>query len=183
MFLYPWNKLESDADKGDLFVCHLAQEAKPIHDPENYLPKLKEIFRFRSNYESDRKKAVDLGWFLARFGTNLNLELQAKRTLWCIRTILISISAERREPVFAPQVLAQRTKSDAARRLLLERHDPRDSIELSQFLRAFLEEESSVDRFHKLANEAEFKQRFIDTSNRVALKTMDQEAQSLAGYM
>ncbi len=39
LFLYPWRQLEQDARDGDLFVCHLVREAKPLIDPDNYLPK------------------------------------------------------------------------------------------------------------------------------------------------
>lgn len=183
IFLYPWHQLKSDGGNGDLFVCHLAQEATAIFDPEDYLTKLKGAFRFRSSYESEMKHAADLGWFLARFGANLNLDLQAKRTLWCIRTILIARSAELRKPVFAPELLAEQTKSEATRQLLLERHHRRDPLALSRSLRTFLEDETAVDPFHQEADERSFKQRFIDTSNRVALKTLEQEAHSLTGYV
>ena len=37
LFLYPWNQLEQNARDGDLFICHLVREAKPIIDPHNYL--------------------------------------------------------------------------------------------------------------------------------------------------
>ena len=50
LFLYPWHMLEHDAREGDLFVCHLVCEAKPLFDPDGYLPKLKDAFRFRSDY-------------------------------------------------------------------------------------------------------------------------------------
>jgi predicted nucleotidyltransferase len=40
LFLYPWHRLQQDARDGDLFVCHLVREAKPLIDPDNYLPKL-----------------------------------------------------------------------------------------------------------------------------------------------
>ena len=102
LFLYPWHKLEHDARNGDLFVCHIVREAKPLLDPDGYLPKLKEAFRFRSDYVAEIARATDFGWYLVRFGEDLNSNLQAKRALWCIRTILIARSAERRDPVFAP---------------------------------------------------------------------------------
>ena len=54
--------------------------------------------------------ATDLGWYLAKFGDELNSDLQVKRSLWCIRTILIARSAERRDPIFAPQLLAEQTR-------------------------------------------------------------------------
>ena len=123
LFLYPWRKLGHDARDGDLFVCDLAREAKPLFDPDGYLQKLKEVFRFRSDYVAEITRATEFGWYLARFGEELNSHLQAKRALWCIRTILIARSAERHDPVFAPRLLAEQTRSVAARDLLTRRHE------------------------------------------------------------
>ena len=182
LFLYPWHKLEHDARNGDLFVCHIVREAKPLLDPDGYLPKLKEAFRFRSDYVAEIARATDFGWYLVRFGEDLNSNLQAKRALWCIRTILIARSAERRDPVFAPQVLAEQTRSVAGRDLLTNRHNARDHAEVRQSLRLFLEEEMTFDPFNELANRSAFIERFRATSNKVALQTLQQEEQSRAGY-
>jgi predicted nucleotidyltransferase len=182
VFLYPWIRLKLDAEEGDLFACHLALEAKAIFDPEGYLPKLKESFRFKSNYQSEIARATELGWFLARFGEGLNPALQAKRILWCVRTILIARSAELRDPVFAPGLLAERTKSGAARELLSKRHDRRDDAALRHSLREFLKEETTVESFHEQAGRAAFTRRFRETSNKVALQTLRQEEGSRTGY-
>ena len=125
LFLYPWLTLERNARNGDLFVCHLVREAKPLFEPDGYLPKLKNAFQFRSDYMAEIGHATDLGWYLVRFGHEVNSHLQAKRALWCIRTILIARSAERRNPVFAPQLLAEQTQSIAGRDLLTLRHSAR----------------------------------------------------------
>ena len=78
LFLYPWSTLENNARNGDLFVCHLVREARPLFDPDGYLPKLKETFTFRSNYMVEIAHATDLGWYLTRYGDDLNSHLQAK---------------------------------------------------------------------------------------------------------
>jgi len=183
MFLYPWHRLKLDAQDGDLFVCHLVREAKAIFDPAGYLPKLQEAFHFRSDYQREVTRATDFGWFLARFGGELNSALQAKRTLWCIRTILIARSAELRDPIFAPHLLAERTKSGVARELLTRRHDRWDDAILRHNLRLFLEEETKPDTFYELANRTSFVERFKQTTNEVALQTLRQEDRSRAGYM
>lgn len=183
MFLYPWLRLKLDAREGDLFVCHLVREAKTIFDPDGYLFKLKEAFHFRPDYQTEITRATDFGWFLARFGGELNPALQAKRALWCIRTILIARSAELRDPVFAPQLLAERTKSEVARELLSRRHDRRDDSALRHSLRLFLEEETTPEPFHEKADRAAFIQRFTETTNKVALQTLQQEERSQSGYV
>ena len=182
LFLYPWHKLEHDARNGDLFVCHIVREAKPLFDPDGYLPKLKEAFRFRSDYVAEIARATDFGWYLVRFGEDLNSNLQTKRALWCIRTILIARSAERHDPVFAPQLLAEQTRSVAGRNLLASRHSARDHAEVRQLLRLFLEEETRFDPFNELADRSAFIERFTATSNNVALQTLQQDERSRAEY-
>ena len=182
LFLYPWHVLEHDAREGDLFVCHLVCEAKPLLDPDGHLAKLKDGFRFRSDYVAEIARATDLGWYLVRFGDDLNSNLHAKRALWCIRTILIARSAERHDPVFAPQLLAEQTRSVAGRNLLASRHTARDRAEVRELLRLFLEEETKFDSFNELADRSAFIERFTATSNNVALQTLRQDEQSRAGY-
>ena len=183
LFFYPWSTLEINARNGDLFVCHLVREARPLFDPDGYLPTIQEAFRFRSDYMLDIAHAIDLGWYLAIYGDDLNSHLQAKRALWCIRTILIARSAERREPVFAPQLLAKQTQSIAGRDLLARRHSSIDSAEVRHSLRRFLEEETTSAFFNEQADRTAFIERFRMTSNEVALKTLQQEDDSQVGYL
>lgn len=182
LFFYPWNDLENKARNGDLFVCHLVRESKPLFDPNDYLSKLKEAFEFRSDYLTEIGHATDLGWYLVRFGDDLNSQLRGKRALWCIRTILIARSAERRNPVFAPQLLAQQTKSVAGCDFLSRRHEAWKNAELRHTLRIFLEEESYIDPLNELADRDTFINRFQMTSNTIALNTLQQEKDSKAEY-
>ena len=182
LFLYPWRTLKQNARDGDLFVCHLVREAKALMDPNGYLPRLKEAFQYRSDYMADIAWATDLGWYLARFGAELNSNLLARRVLWCTRTILIARSANRRDPIFAPQLLAEQTRSSSGKELLLRRHITRKNAELRRYLRLFLEEETSPDPFNRQADQTQFMERFEVTSNKVALQTIQQEEQSQVGY-
>lgn len=183
LFVYPWRQLMQDAQRGDLFVCHLVREAKPLIDPDSYLTKLQETFEFRSTYEDEIGRAMDFAWYLALFGDDLNSSLLTKRALWCIRTILIARSAERRVPVFAPQRLAEETRSAAARELLSNRHRPREDAAVRQLLRSFLEAEVPSDGNLTSADREAFFERFSATSNKVALQTLRQEEDSRAGYI
>lgn len=182
LFLYPWQTLEQDARAGDLFVCHLVREAKALIDPDDYLPKLRGAFQFRSTYHNDIRLAADLGWYLVRFGDELNASLQAKRALWCIRTILIARSAEQRDPVFAPKRLAERTRSEPARDLLCHRRQPYADAILRASLRSFLEDEAPLDPSLEHADRDTFLKKFAATSNKVALRTLKQEEESRTSY-
>jgi hypothetical protein len=182
LFLYPWHQLQQDARDGDLFICHLAYEAKPLIDPDNYLAKLQSAFQFRSSYQGEIDRATDFGMYLVRFGDELNSSLLTKRALWCIRTILIARSAERRDPIFAPQRLAENTQSAAARDLLANRHIHRDNAAVQQRLLSFLKEETESNGILETADRAHFMERFDATSNKVALQTLRQEQNSRMGY-
>lgn len=183
LFIYPWRQLEQDAQSGDLFTCHLVQEAKALLDPDDYLARLRRLFRFRQSYQEEVERASDLGWYLVLFGDELNSELLAKRVLWCVRTALIARSAEQRAPVFAPQELANRTRCQPARDLLTHRHHQRDNESLRQTLRAFLETELLLTPFPIGADRNMFLTQFVATSNKVALQTLKQEDKSQATYL
>ena len=183
LFIYPWHQLEEDARSGDLFTCHLVEEAKPLVDPDDYLSRLRHAFQFRQSYQDDIERASDLGWYLVRFGDELNSALLAKRALWCIRTVLIARSAERRAPVFAPRQLARQTSSKPARELLYARHHRRDDDSLRKALRAFLETETASASSLARADESVFYSRFAATSNKVALQTLKQEKESRESYI
>lgn len=183
LFIYPWRQLEQDAQSGDLFTCHLVQEAKALVDPDNYLAQLRRSFRFRQSYQEEVERASDLGWYLVLFGGELNSTLLAKRVLWCVRTVLIARSAQQRAPVFAPQELAKQTQSQPARDLLTRRHHQRDDKSLREALRAFLETETSSAPPLIDADTSMFLARFVATSNKVALQTLKQADESRASYL
>lgn len=182
LFIYPWRQLEHDARTGDLFVCHLVHEAKPLVDPDDYLLRLQQAFSFRASYQDDIRRAADLGWYLVHFGDDLNSALLAKRVLWCVRTVLIAQSAERRVPVFAPHRLAEEARSEAAREILLRRHDQHDDTTIRRLLRSFLKAEAPPPDDSDDRSRAEFIQRFVATSNKVALQTLRQEEDSRSDY-
>ncbi len=182
LFVYPWQQLAQDAQDGDLFVCHLVREAKPLVDPERYLAKLQKAFRFRSTYEDEIGRAADFGRYLVLFGEELNSALLSKRALWCIRTILIARSAERRDPVFAPHLLASQTRSVAARELLSKRRRAGEGAAVRQLLRSFLDAEAPSDPAVEGADREIFRERFKATANKVALQTLRQEEDSQASY-
>lgn len=182
LFLYSWESLSEDAENGDLFVCHLAHEAKPLIDPENYLAKLRGQFKFRSHYNRDIDNAIDLAWFLILQGDQINDALLAKRALWCVRTVLIAEAANRREAVFAPQQLAEQTSSQAGRRILQSRHEKIGSAHTTKLLERFLSDIGYRAVPRPLKSVEDFRQRFADTGNKVAMQTMDQEAESRSGY-
>lgn len=118
LYLYPWAKLLRDARGGDLFVCHIVHEAKPLHDPKDLVPKLRKAFRFKDSYAPEIRNAADLGWYIIRKVDDLPGQLATKRIAWCVRTILIAKTAERRAPLFSATALAKSSKIPHIYRLI-----------------------------------------------------------------
>jgi len=174
MFFYPWKKLLADAAAGDLFVGHIAFESRAYADPNDLLGRLRAAFRFKANYKQEIDRAADLGWFIVRFPEHLKSSLRAKRMIWCVRTILIARLAEEGQLVFAPKKLAELARSKAAKELLEDRLRRRTDEKMLRNLSKFLVTESDTQRWHRTASLDDFAQRFKETSNEVALKTLEQ---------
>jgi hypothetical protein len=174
MFFYPWQRLLDGAAAGELFVGHIAFEARSLSDPRDLLTQLKSAFRLRSSYQDEINKAADLGWFLVRFPDYLKHSVKAKRIVWCVRTILIARLAEQGRLIFAPAALAEEAKSKAARELLAGRRRRLADDKTHVNLRKFLVDTVDRQRWYREASAEQFIARFERTSNDVALKTMEQ---------
>lgn len=174
MFFYPWSRLLEGAKSGDLFVGHIAYEARPLSDPANQLQQLKAAFQLRSNYQKEIAEAADLGWFIIRFPHYLRPALMAKRMIWCVRTILISRLAEQGKLVFAPDALADASRSNSARELLSQRRRRLADEKMQRSFRKFLVTATDRQRWHREESVDLFIKRFAETSNEVAIKTIEQ---------
>ena len=172
MFFYPWRKLLADAGAGDLFVCHVAREAKPIFDPANHLERLRVAFKLRASYGRDISLASDLGWFIDRHADVLTSAIAAKRIVWCVRTILIARTAERGTPVFAPAALAATTSSSAGTELLLTRHQRRADVLMRRRFRQFLADEGYAPPLASEAAPRDYNEHFKRSKNSVAIRTV-----------
>jgi hypothetical protein len=171
MFFYPWQKLVSGACNGDLFVCHIVHEAKPVFDPLGQLDELKSQFRLRTSYASEIACAVDLGWFLDRHADELNSTLVVKRMVWCIRTILIAQLAEQGRPAFAPSTLAKTAPSAAD--ILTNRHRRRLDATIRQLFRQYLLQECGCPPLPNEAKLEDYRTLFTQTENEVGLQTIE----------
>lgn len=172
IFFYPWSKLLADARDGDLFVCHIAREAKPIIDPDGYLDRLRASFKLRTSYRNDINLASDLGWFIDRHADMLTTAVVAKRIVWCVRTILIARTAEYGAPVFAPAALAASTSSSAGAELLLTRHQRSADVQMRRFFHQFLVDEGYKPPLPTEASPTDYMEHFKRTKNSVAIRTL-----------
>ncbi|MGO7960574.1 nucleotidyltransferase domain-containing protein [Rhizobium leguminosarum] len=177
--IYPLDDLLERASNGDLFVCHIAHEAKAIYDPAGQLELLREHFVLRASYEREIIHASDLGWFIIDFGHKGHLQsLVNRRIAWCVRTILIAKSAELKRPLFSAAALSEFAQSSDVLTLIknkeTDRAEPEAMAMLDRFLSAF-----GVARFqHGAPSYGAYVKRFSDTSNNVALSLIKAEARS-----
>lgn len=178
MFFYPWEKLKADARDGDLFVCHIVREAKPVFDPLSQLDQLRSQFRLRTSYAREIAHARDLGWFLDRHAGALTSNVVVRRMVWCVRTILIARTAERGTPVFAPHELAIAAPASAAE-LLADRHQRRLDAAMRQRFRQYMMEEAGRPPLPSEATINDYRSLFLETGNRVALQTIERGLRTL----
>jgi len=172
MFFYPWEKLKADARDGDLFVCHIVREAKPVFDPLSQLDQLRSQFRLRTSYAREITHALDLGRFLDRHAGALNSNVVVRRMVWCVRTILIARLAERGTPVFAPLELAMAAPASAAD-LLADRHQRRLDATMRQRFRQFMMQEDPNGALPSGATVDDYRSLFLRTGNKVGLQTIE----------
>lgn len=86
---------------GDLFFMHIVNEGKCLFN-ENFFDTLKRSFTFKDSYLEEASTAYYLGLKIIEHSNNItNWKMANKRISWCVRTILIAISAESRKPFFS----------------------------------------------------------------------------------
>jgi len=174
MACYPRNLAASRARGGDLFILHVIQEGKTLFDNAGELERLRAEFSFKNSYEVDIRLASDLAWFLLEMNSLFkNYTLINKRIAWCVRTILIAMSAEARKPVFSSIKLREFSGSEDAY-FLIEKKDSNQqgtaSIgHLSNFLAKFGRQRPVLSPTPTLQ---EYRTYFVDSKNAMGIKTV-----------
>ncbi|MGN7713722.1 anti-phage Hailong system nucleotidyltransferase HalB [Agrobacterium radiobacter] len=180
---YSFEDLRSRAQNGDLFVCHIVRESIPIYDPISQLKLLRSEFRLRLSYEDEIQRATDLGWFLVDHGTSItNPSLVNKRIAWCVRTILISRSAESGKPVFSALSLAEFAGSLFVLTLIKNKDEDIVNADILRSLEVVLADFGGKRVFKKRGDYTDYRKRFVDTLNQVGLGTLRADAEALLVY-
>jgi hypothetical protein len=104
---YPRELALSRAAGGDLFFLHIVREAVVMYDHDSSFGEMQSAFKLKDSYHSDILKAAELGAaLLQNIETFKNYFFINKRLTWCLRTILIALSAQQNNPVFSAKELA-----------------------------------------------------------------------------
>ncbi len=99
---YNQDLLSERMKAGNLFCLHLVKEGKIIYDSNNTLASILSKFIYKNEYNEEIKDASELAWFLISYANEFNNYLVFNRKLsWCLRTIIIALSANKRLPVFS----------------------------------------------------------------------------------
>jgi predicted nucleotidyltransferase len=169
---YPADYLTTKAQAGDLFVCHLVNEAKVLSDSNGVFDMVRRAFRLRKSYGDEIAKATELGWFLFHHGAEFEqIRIANRRIAWCVRTILIARTAEARQPIFSADALEKFSRSRLVGKLI--RHKASDAIDDVTFrdLRAFLTEWGSAEISPAAKSPNEYLDSFRETTNTVGMHT------------
>lgn len=170
-YLYPWRQLLGAAERGDLFACHIGCEARALYDPDHRLRRLRDAFQFKPSYADEVARAGDLAWFIVRHASALRDAVVAKRSAWCVRTMLIARAAEQRRPIFAASELAAFSESATVGALIARKDQPSDAGRSVALLRSFLDQFGIPDPAPDGDADA-YRRIFRRTRNRVAEQTM-----------
>lgn len=170
---YPESDLMDRAAKGDLFTCHIALEAKAVYDPDHILERIRGAMKLKKSYATEISRAVDLGWYLALYGSEFeNQALAARRVTWVARTILISLSAEAGEPKFSYSDLMKMDRYNDLNLLLEQKNLDHIDEETTGAMEDFL-----IKRGYRppipQGTETDFADHFVRTENQVAIQFLD----------
>ncbi|KJV49916.1 hypothetical protein VH86_01780 [Pantoea sp. BL1] len=104
--LYSEEKLTEMMAQGDLFALHLKEEGICIFNDEIFNV-IKKSFKYKDDYSSE----IYTSYLLAKKILEREAEIKDwafanRRISWCIRTFLISLSAEKRTPFFSKKAMS-----------------------------------------------------------------------------
>lgn len=110
LFLYPEATLREKMVSGDLFALHLVEESIPIYGSE-IIKDIYSNFKYKESYIVEINTAIKISTEILSIYDKLRSHKNAnKKIAWCLRTIIISISAQDRTPVFSKQKLSDYIK-------------------------------------------------------------------------
>lgn len=122
LFLYPESILREKMRSGDLFALHLVKESIPIYGADK-LESIYRDFKYKKDYIMEINTAIKVSRKIISIYSSLKEHKEAnKKMAWCLRTIIISISAQNKNPVFSKKSLSEYIK--------IENIDPRTILTL-----------------------------------------------------
>ncbi|MBQ4679221.1 hypothetical protein AerOnIF3_01065 [Aeromonas dhakensis] len=107
LFLYPETTLIEKMQSGDLFALHLVKESIPIYGCDT-LGGIYNCFQYKTNYYSEISNAITLAKkILSTYDSIACKRNSNKKLAWCLRTTIIALSAQNKEPIFSKKTLSE----------------------------------------------------------------------------
>lgn len=170
---YPLSDLRNRAQEGDLFLYHVLSEGNVLYDPLSLFAELKDGFQFKSSYDSEIDSANEIAWFITKCSDELlSSPLLPKRIAWCVRTILISLSANRGSPVFSLERLDQFHEGHNVLSLIRAKDAQSISQNLIADFETFLKSLKLTDPNPLALHFEDYKQAFKLSKNRLGLSLL-----------
>ncbi|HFE3557097.1 nucleotidyltransferase domain-containing protein [Enterobacter hormaechei] len=105
---YSTEKSLEMCSQGDLFFLHIIREGKCLFN-DTFFNELKNSFKFKKSYLREAAVAYYLAQKIIEHSSTIsNWIIANKRISWCVRTILIALSAEQRSPIYSKLELSSK---------------------------------------------------------------------------
>ena len=100
LHFYSQDWLIGRAQRGDLFVAHVALEGRGLYDPDNFMGRLRRSLSLKATYCAERKLAIAVLTLLTSRDWEQDFEIR-RRYFWAVRTLGAALSAEGGKPSFS----------------------------------------------------------------------------------
>jgi hypothetical protein len=160
--IYPKAWLTEQAEAGSLFLLHLVNEAKVVHDPSNSFQRVTSHFSYKDSYSEqillgNQVVAAILSLPESRFTDKLR-----RRYFWGLRTALMAESAHLRSPAFSACALESLSKIDGLALHIQTRSDA-SFAECRRMGRMVLEHTSQYIEGFEIGNHSEVLDRLVSS--------------------
>ncbi len=181
---YPFEDLVQRAIRGDLYLCHVLREGKLLYNSGGVVDELNSKFKLRDSYENEKNQAADIAWLIVKFANDLRSSpLLGRRLAWCVRTILISSSAENGKPVFSAHELAQLAPQHNILELIAQKEGHVVAASIVNDLMQFLLNWKLPDRLPKAREIVDYAEWFADTKNTMGMNLLKIGRELEVGYI
>lgn len=182
---YPINDLIEKAENGDLFLYHVLHEGKFLFDPGRLFELLRKKFKLKSDYSCLIQDAGAVAWMIVNFWKVLETSpILHRRITWCVRSILIALSANIGEPAFTLPSLEKYSPQSNLKLLFSQKEQIQVKRKVITELERFLMEQGILNPLPGVCTISCFKNYFEkkDISIGVGLINSVKNRHSLVGY-
>jgi hypothetical protein len=128
---YPLRQIICRACVGDLFVLHIASEARVLYEAWPVFEQIRRSFKYKGDYAREIGLASDVGWFLVRYPYRFtDAKRFNERMAWCIRTMLIAHAANEQRAIFSARGLAEFANSADVLAIIRNKDNPQAAAEM-----------------------------------------------------